>query len=725
MTLPAHPDAPQTATPLAAAGGRRLRVMQVILSRGFAGSERAAAEACAALSRGHEVALVVRRDHRDAAGMSVVDALEPGITVFEVPPHWGTERHLAELVAAWRPDVIHTHLRRGTRYVARMRRDAVHVSTLHLHLNGRHYLRTDGLFCISEWQLATVPSSYRGLAFLVPNSLVPHPRLPAERIRALRAEFGAGDDDYLIGGVGRLVARKGFDVLIRAFAEAGLPNARLLIVGDGSERSRLERLAARGVVFAGFRRDVKDFYQAFDLFVCPSRYEPFGRVIAEALDAGVPVVAADSEGPRDIARRCPVELVPPDDAAALAASLRRHAAAGRVRVNTDLSEFSLERTAERMEDAYRAVLGTLRPADATTPGAAAPRVLFAPVTGPGGAGELMRCLIIARELARAEPAADIRFLVARDAVFREAVEFPVIDLDDSPTRSTRQVIAAIETFRPDVMVFDNSGRTEQLRAARRAGARLVFSSRAPRLRWKAFRLRWMQLLDEHWMVFPTFVIGGLTWYERLKLRIFPAYQVRQFDTLFTPSDDASRHGWLAERGLEPGSYVVFVPGGRSEASRVAEPAELFIAAARSFVAATGQRTVVLTGRKSAPASDDPRLVLLPRVEPGEVQHLLAESLLVVSNGGTTMIHALAHRRPLVAVPLASDQDRRIRRAVRLQIAATAAREPAAIAEAAAALLRDPARRDAMVQRIAELGVANGIGKAVAALRSLAWGRHRA
>lgn len=719
MTRPAHPDELPAAVPYAATGGRRLRVMQVILSRGFAGSERAAAEACAALSRGHEVALVVRSDHRNAAGVSVVDALEPGITVFEVPPHWGTERRLAGLVAAWRPDVIHTHLRRGTRYVARMRRDAVHVSTLHLHLNGRHYLRTDGLFCISEWQLATVPGSYRGLAFLVPNSLVPHPRLPAGRIRALRAEFGVGDDDYLVGGVGRLVARKGFDVLIRAFAEAGLPNARLLIVGDGSERRRLERRAGERVVFAGFRRDVKDLYQAFDLFVCPSSYEPFGRVIAEALDAGVPVVAADSEGPRDIARRCPVELVPSGDVAALAGSLRRHAAAGRVRVNNDLSEFSLERTAERMEDAYRAVLENVRPSLAAAPDAAASRVLFAPVTGPGGAGELMRCLIIARELARAEPAADIRFLVARDGVFREAVEFPIIDLDDSPTRSTPQVIAAIGAFRPDVMVFDNSGRTEQLRAAVEAGARVVFSSRAPRLRWKAFRPKWMRLLDEHWMVFPTFVTGGITRLERLKLRFFPDYRVRQFDTLFTPSDGESRRAWLDARGLLPGGYVVFVPGGRGEASRVAEPAELFIAAAREFVAATGQRAVVLTGRRSVPGGGDPRLTLLPRIEPGEVQHLLAESLFVVSNGGTTMIHTLAHHRPLVAIPLASDQDRRIRRAVRLQIAVTAPRTATAIAGAAAQLLHEPGQRAALTQRIAELGITNGVGEAVAALRSLA------
>ena len=157
----------------------------------------------------------------------------------------------------------------------------------------------------------------------------------------------------------------------------------------------------------------------------------------------------------------------------------------------------------------------------------------------------MRCLIIARELAKADPSADIRFLVNRHAVFRESVNFPIIDCEASPTLSTPQVLATIESFRPDVMVFDNSGRTSQLRAAKRAGARLVFSSRAPKLRWKAFRIKWMRLLDEHWIVFPTFVTGGLSRVERLKLRFFPHYGVRQFDTLFTPSDPAARNAWLA------------------------------------------------------------------------------------------------------------------------------------------------------------------------------------
>ena len=349
-----------------------------------------------------------------------------------------------------------------------------------------------------------------------------------------------------------------------------------------------------------------------------------------------------------------------------------------------------------------------------------PRYLFSPVSGPGGAGELMRCLIIARELVRAQPEAEVHFLVSRTAVFREAVEFPIHDCDASPTHSTTQVLAAIGEFAPHVVVFDNSGRTVQLAAARKAGARVVFSSRAPHLRRKAFRLKWMRLLDEHWIVFPRFITGGLGGLERLKLRWFPRYRIRCLDTLFPPSDPGARLDWLSRHGLEPDRYTVFVPGGRSEARKVTEPTELFIAAAREYVAATGEAAVVLTGRPGAPAageSSGPRL--LPRVAPGEVQHLLAGAKLVVSNGGTTMVHALAHGRPLVAVPLASDQQRRIRLAVKLGVAATAQRSPQSIAAEAASLMLDVARRELMTRRIAELGITNGVEEAVAALAALA------
>jgi len=346
---------------------RRLRIMQVILSSGFAGSERAAAEACNALCERHDVLLIVRSDHRSAGGASIRDHLDAKVQVIEVSGVLGTRRRIAEAIHSWQPDVIHTHLRRGTRYVAQIGAGPVHFCTLHLSLNGPHYLRSAGIFCISEWQLATIPATYRGRVFLLPNSLVPVPRLDAAAVRRLRAEFGADDDTFLIGGVGRLVWSKGFDLLVRAFEAAESRGARLVIVGEGRQRGRLARLAGPHVSFAGFRADAKDLCQAFDLFVSPSRREPFGRVIVEALDAGTPVIATDALGPRDIARRFPIEIVPRDDVGALAAALRRAATLPRERLSLDLAEFEVGTIAARMLDAYEEVLAAREAAEGKSP----------------------------------------------------------------------------------------------------------------------------------------------------------------------------------------------------------------------------------------------------------------------------------------------------------------------------------------------------------------------
>ena len=340
---------------------KRIRIMQVIFSKGFAGSERAAAEACNVMCTQHDVVLVIRRDHRGSGGASIRDHLDRQVQVIELPGRLGTRRCLAETIRSWRPDVIHTHLRRGTRYVAQIGAGPAHFCTLHLSLNGPHYLESDGIFCISDWQVATIPSNYRGRVFLLRNSLVSQRRVDASRVRQLRAEFGATEGDFVIGGVGRLTYGKGFDVLIRAFTAAALPAARLVIVGDGHQRFRLKRLAGPNVVLAGFRHDVKDLYQAFDLFVSPSRAEPFGRVIIEALDAGTPVVATDCSGPRDIAPNLPIELLPAGDVAALTGALRRAAARPRQRVAADLSEFNAERIVARMLEAYAEILAARSP----------------------------------------------------------------------------------------------------------------------------------------------------------------------------------------------------------------------------------------------------------------------------------------------------------------------------------------------------------------------------
>lgn len=278
-----------------------MKIMHVLLSRGFSGSERSTAESCNQQCIDHDVTLVIRQDHRKR-GLSIRDHIDPRVTVIELASKVFTFWLLMKVIGKFKPEVIHCHLRRATRLISKIEPIAATVSTLHIKINSSHFLRMDGLICNARWQMEQIPATYSGQVFKANNSLVPHPALPKENILRLRTELGVSPNDILIGAVGRMHHSKAWDTLIKAFKQTKNSTTQLLFFGNGKEEDTLKALAAddNRIHFHGFREDIKDIYQCFDLFVCPSRFEPLPRVILEAMDAGVPVIASDVGGCKEL-----------------------------------------------------------------------------------------------------------------------------------------------------------------------------------------------------------------------------------------------------------------------------------------------------------------------------------------------------------------------------------------------------------------------------------------
>lgn len=106
--------------------------------------------------------------------------------------------------------------------------------------------------------------------------------------------------------IGRLVKVKGLDLLLEAFAKAKVSNYKLVLVGDGNQKEDLQQLSNKlnltdKVIFAGyyFGNSLYAWYDLANFFILPSRYEPFGAVINEALVYGCPVIASKYIGAID------------------------------------------------------------------------------------------------------------------------------------------------------------------------------------------------------------------------------------------------------------------------------------------------------------------------------------------------------------------------------------------------------------------------------------------
>lgn len=331
-----------------------MRILQAILSKGFRGAERHVAELINTQAKRHDVLLMLRGDCADGNGVSIRDWLDPGVRVVGLRrPFWTLQAWAA--LRRFRPDVVHAHGGRASRLLPKLAGRVPVAATIHLDYRHKSYRDVAGLICTTDWQRSGVSPAYRGRVARIDLWYTPHRRLEAAEVVRLRGDIGAGEGTFVVGFVGHLIPVKGADLLIEAFRRAALPDARLVVVGDGPERARLERDAPPGVVFTGFRSDARDLYQAFDLFVSASREEPFGLVFLEALDAGLPVVATRTAGAGAILPGFPAELVPLDDVDALANALRRAAAERRPRAAVDLGRYDQARRLAEIEAFYRAL----------------------------------------------------------------------------------------------------------------------------------------------------------------------------------------------------------------------------------------------------------------------------------------------------------------------------------------------------------------------------------
>jgi glycosyltransferase involved in cell wall biosynthesis len=240
-------------------------------------------------------------------------------------------RTLRRLLRERRPDVLHTHTAKAGatgRIAALLAGDArppAVVHTFHGHvLSGYFSPRREQVFRLLERGLGQA-SALTAVSDEVRDDLVALGVAPAERIdvipygfdlsaygtdgrrEELRGELGLADGDFLVGWAGRFTAIKRPLDLVRVLE--GLVrldvDASLALVGDGADRGDVEALTAElGVAdrcrFVGFRRDIADWYSAFDALLMTSENEGTPVAAIEALASARPVVATDAGGTRTV-----------------------------------------------------------------------------------------------------------------------------------------------------------------------------------------------------------------------------------------------------------------------------------------------------------------------------------------------------------------------------------------------------------------------------------------
>ena len=375
-------------------GGPALHV--TYLSRGLA-------------ERGYETTLVAGDVARGEESMGFV-AERAGVQVVRLP---GLSRELApvrdliaairlaRIIRAVRPDVVHTHTAKAgavgrTAALLAVGRRPVVVHTFHGHVLRGYFGRLGTLvFRGIETVLARATDRLVAVSPEVRDELVALGVAPAEKFSVIRLglelerrvafdgdpaevrrRHGIPAEAFVVGWFGRMTAVKQTDDLIatlRSLREQGV-DALLLLVGDGDDRERLERLAhelgvARACLFLGYQEDVAPWFAISDAVVLASASEGTPATLIEALAAGRPVVSTDVGGVSDVVDEGETGfLVPAGDTEALAARLALLAADPALRETMGsaareraLRRYAVRRLVDDVDALYRELLATTSP----------------------------------------------------------------------------------------------------------------------------------------------------------------------------------------------------------------------------------------------------------------------------------------------------------------------------------------------------------------------------
>jgi glycosyltransferase involved in cell wall biosynthesis len=263
-----------------------MNILNIMLGRGKGGIEQAALDYARGL-RG--------------AGAEVLSVLSPNASVLpaaqshEIPYVALKNLGAWDRLSAWRLRRIARHYGADV-VIAHGNRALCLAHNYQL----KHFSKADAAFCITHQAMEAVEAAHpslQGACYFIPN-MIAAVDAPARSAIASPPRIGA---------MGRMVAKKGFDVWLRALAllkERGVP-FHATLAGEGEEKARLLALRdALGlhahVTFAGWVESIDAFYAEMDVFCVPSHHEPFGIVMLEAMVRGLPVVSTANEGACEI-----------------------------------------------------------------------------------------------------------------------------------------------------------------------------------------------------------------------------------------------------------------------------------------------------------------------------------------------------------------------------------------------------------------------------------------
>ncbi len=285
-----------------------MHILILVSSFNFGGAEKQALLDANMLSNVHQVTMAAFE------GGQLMEHTDPRVRteIIKKDNYISTAFRLAKFIRRHRIDLVHIHLY-APMVISSLATALVNVPSI-WHFHGHH-------FEVNKLPLKVLSRLYsvKKLLFVcspLQKYFMDHYHFPRKKVEVVYnstqgvglTEKSSSNGKFVMGFIGRLVGLKRVEYLVELAAylkQRGAQPFEIRVLGDGPERAKLEKLAAKlkvedEVKFLGFQTDLNRYYRNFDLFLLPSREEALSLSLIDAGSAGIPALAFDVGGNDEI-----------------------------------------------------------------------------------------------------------------------------------------------------------------------------------------------------------------------------------------------------------------------------------------------------------------------------------------------------------------------------------------------------------------------------------------
>lgn len=300
------------------AGNQKIKIIHIIPTLDFGGAERLAVDVIKNLNQEKFIVKLICLKRSGALGLELKDHGVPLILLEQ--KHSASIVSLIKLIKILKqehPDIVHTHLFGADFYGS----IATRLAGIKYLVSTEHNLNYSEGFIkkIIKVFVSKLFNNIIAVSEAVKNYAIKNYCIKKEKILVINNGVDVNkffqsqnklsgiknNQKIIIGSIGRLTKQKGFEYLVEAMGKLSNQNVECLIAGDGELKTRLQKKVEKfglenKVKLLGWQKDIKSFLSKIDIFILPSLWEGFGIAILEAGLVGLPVIASNVDGIKEI-----------------------------------------------------------------------------------------------------------------------------------------------------------------------------------------------------------------------------------------------------------------------------------------------------------------------------------------------------------------------------------------------------------------------------------------